>query len=137
MPEHFHLLAQSESGEKVMLFIRGIRRSISGEVKRWIESNDVEVSTYCQTNGINLRKFYSKTAGKSDFRFWKEKPRIFPIAIQDEVLKKLDYIHNNPIRRGLVDSPESWAHSSFRFYEMGENSQLTLGRQDVMKGIPS
>jgi hypothetical protein len=29
------------------------------------------------------------------------------------------YIHRNPVRRGLVSSPEQWAWSSFRHYLSG------------------
>ena len=29
----------------------------------------------------------------------------------------IDYIHENPCRRGLVDLPEQWAWSSARWYE--------------------
>ena len=30
--------------------------------------------------------------------------------------QKLDYIHQNPIRRGYVDKPEDWRYSSARNY---------------------
>jgi putative transposase len=31
----------------------------------------------------------------------------------DEMMQqKLDYIHNNPVKRGLVASPEHWRYSS-------------------------
>ena len=40
---------------------------------------------------------------------------------------KLNYIHFNPVKRGLVEAPEDWRFSSYRFWEMGEaNSCLTM-----------
>jgi hypothetical protein len=30
--------------------------------------------------------------------------------------QKLDYIHNNPVRRGYVDDPSHWRYSSYRNY---------------------
>jgi putative transposase len=30
--------------------------------------------------------------------------------------QKLRYLHRNPVKRGLVDSPEEWEWSSFRSY---------------------
>ena len=30
--------------------------------------------------------------------------------------KRLDYIHYNPVRTGLVDRPEDWCYSSARNY---------------------
>jgi len=33
---------------------------------------------------------------------------------------KLRYIHRNPVRRGLVETPEQWPWSSFRAHAYGE-----------------
>jgi len=30
--------------------------------------------------------------------------------------QKLDYIHQNPVKRGYVDQPEHWRYSSARNY---------------------
>ena len=40
--------------------------------------------------------------------------------------QKLRYIHNNPMRWGLVDRPEDWLYSSYRALELGETGPLTL-----------
>ena len=34
--------------------------------------------------------------------------------------EKVKYIHRNPVRRGLVDTPAEWAWSSFLNYLTGE-----------------
>jgi putative transposase len=49
------------------------------------------------------RRFY-------DFNVWTEYKRI----------EKLRYIHRNPVTRGLVEHPEQWRWSSFRFYALSE-----------------
>jgi len=33
-------------------------------------------------------------------------------------VEKLRYIHRNPVRRGLVESPEQWRWSSYQFYPL-------------------
>ena len=38
--------------------------------------------------------------------------------------EKLDYMHANPVKRGLVSSPEEWPWSSFRFYYLNDASVL-------------
>ena len=35
-------------------------------------------------------------------------------------VEKLRYMHRNPLKRGLVKSPEQWRWSSYRFYLLGE-----------------
>lgn len=138
MPEHFHMLLQCESAEHVKKFIQGGRRSVSGRVRHFLESDDRAFKAYCLKNEIDQSIFYSGTAGKSTFRFWKEKPRVFPISKENDLKKKLDYIHNNPVRRGLVKTPEEWEYSSFGYYAYGRTVGLPIGnqRQDVAK-LPS
>jgi len=42
--------------------------------------------------------------------------------------EKIDYIHNNPVARGLVGSPGEWPWSSWRFYYREDRSVLAVDR---------
>jgi hypothetical protein len=35
-------------------------------------------------------------------------------------------MHRNPVKRGLAESPEQWRWSSYRFYFLGEVSQVRV-----------
>src|SRR5262245_42091535 len=48
----------------------------------------------------------------------------FNITRFDTLIEKIDYCHKNPITRGLVDAPDQWKWSSFRFYELDDRSVL-------------
>jgi putative transposase len=54
-----------------------------------------------------------------DFNVWSEARRI----------EKLRYIHRNPVRRGLVSSPEEWDWSSFRHYVSGAEGVVEIESQ--------
>jgi REP element-mobilizing transposase RayT len=60
---------------------------------------------------------YKKTY-RSDriYQFWQE--GYHPKRIQDESMmrQKIEYIHQNPVRRSHVDVPEQWRYSSARNY---------------------
>jgi len=45
-----------------------------------------------------------------DFNVWSERKRV----------EKLRYMHRNPVKRGLAESPEQWRWSSYRHYFLGE-----------------
>ena len=45
-----------------------------------------------------------------DFNMWTTKKRV----------EKLRYMHRNPVKRGLVNLPEEWRWSSYRFYFLDE-----------------
>ena len=57
---------------------------------------------------------YRRAAHKLESRhqIWQEGSH--PQAITDDamMLQKLDYLHNNPVKRGLVAAPEHWRYSS-------------------------
>jgi hypothetical protein len=62
-----------------------------------------------------LARFY-------DFNVWTEKKRI----------EKLRYIHRNPVKRGLVASPEQWRWSSFRWYLDREEGPVKINDTDIL-----
>ncbi|HTS37696.1 MAG TPA: hypothetical protein VMH04_18620 [Candidatus Solibacter sp.] len=35
-------------------------------------------------------------------------------------------MHRNPVKRGLVDSPEQWRWSSYRYYAFGEIGKVQI-----------
>jgi putative transposase len=42
--------------------------------------------------------------------------------------EKLNYMHNNPVKRGLVKEPGDWPWSSWRFYFLNDASVLAMDR---------
>jgi hypothetical protein len=52
------------------------------------------------------------------FNIFKEKKR----------MEKINYMHNSPVKRRLVSSPDQWPGSSFRFYYLDDSSVLTMDR---------
>jgi len=51
-----------------------------------------------------------------DFNVWSTKKRV----------EKLRYMHRNPVKRGLVASPEQWRWSSYRFYLLRERGLVRI-----------
>ena len=113
MPEHVHLLiGESKKAnpsvvvqvlkQRVSRRLRGRSRgkSLAGQLSLW---KDVAMH-----RGFWQRRFY-------DFNVWSRKKRI----------EKLNYMHMNPVKRGLVTDAKLWAWSSYRFYQYGEESLCT------------
>jgi REP element-mobilizing transposase RayT len=65
---------------------------------------------------------YFKLRHKSDqkYQLWQEGSH--PQQIKDEamMLQKLEYMHNNPVRRGYVEEAAHWRYSSARNYAGGD-----------------
>jgi putative transposase len=58
--------------------------------------------------------------------FWLPRYYDFNVLTEEKRLEKLNYIHWNPMKRGLVDRPEDWRWSSYRYYQTGEQGRVTI-----------
>jgi putative transposase len=64
----------------------------------------------------------SKLFGETPVRaaFWQTRFYDFNVRTEKKRVEKLRYMHQNPVKRGLVSTPEDWRWSSYRFYFLGE-----------------
>ncbi|HEV2948760.1 MAG TPA: hypothetical protein VGX70_15405 [Gemmataceae bacterium] len=61
---------------------------------------------------------YHKKRHKIDqlYQLWQEGNHPQQIQNDEMMVQKLEYIHNNPVKRGYVDDPVHWRYSSARNY---------------------
>ncbi len=64
----------------------------------------------------------------SQFRVWQRRFYPFGVFSEKKRLEKLNYMHGNPVKCGLVASPEQWPWSSFRFCSLNDSSVLSMDR---------
>jgi REP element-mobilizing transposase RayT len=60
------------------------------------------------------------------FRVWQRRFYDMNIWSAKEREEKLNYMHNNPVKRGLVKQPGNWPWSGWRFYFLNDASLLTM-----------
>ena len=111
MLEHIHLLVypltHSETGD-IPDYLSQLKEPFSKEVKQLLTD----------AKSLLLKRLtVRERPGKTCFRFWQEGPgfdrNLFtPAAIQ----ASLDYIHNNPVQRGLCRRAVDWKWLSARYY---------------------
>ncbi len=107
LENHCHFVLQSNQLDK------DIARFKSFTARKLIEYLQVKkVKTILQQLA-----FYKK-AHKNDraYQFWQE--GVHPELIQGDVMmrQKIEYIHQNPVKRGYVDEASHWRYSSARDY---------------------
>jgi len=114
MPEHVHLLLQPKPGCRVAQILRAIKQPASNRILRYLKETR---PTYSQ------RFLMISADGKESHRFWQAGGGHDRNVVSDAVLRySLDYIHCNPIRRGLCTFIHQWEFSSALAYcdEEGE-----------------
>jgi putative transposase len=114
MPEHVHLLVLPASPEpRIDVLLKTIKRPFSFRIKQeLIESRGelLEELTIRERPGIEV------------FRFWQEGGGYDRnMRSQAAILAAIDYIHLNPVRRGLCDQAVEWKWSSARFYHESDS----------------
>ncbi len=76
---------------------------------------------------LNQFEFYKrKERVGSQYQVWQ--PGHHPQLIQGEAMlrQKIEYIHNNLVRRGWVDLPEHWRYSSAKNYLLGDETIIKM-----------
>ncbi len=109
MPEHIHLVVYpTEQTSKVDKLLFSIKRPFSFRVKQRLA---------VAGNPLLDRLTIRQRPGKTTFRFWQEGPGYDRnIRTEKVLLSAIDYIHLNPVRRGLVDCVTGYRWSSARWY---------------------
>jgi putative transposase len=63
---------------------------------------------------------------KSPAHLWQARFYDFNVYSAKKWKEELDFMHANPMVRGLVSKPEYWMWSSFSFYETGARGLVTI-----------
>jgi len=123
MPEHVHVLLYPKRDEYDTGAIRqSVKQPVGRKALNWLKSNSPAWLA-------ELRKVSAN--GRVRHHFWQPGGGYDRSVIKVETAwATVDYIHHNPVRRGLVEQPIDWAWSSARWYE-GE-AEVVL----AMDGIP-
>lgn len=109
MPEHVHLIVDPlESEPRLPELLAKIKQPFSHEIKKLL-----------QQSGSSLleRLTVHERPGKESFRFWQEGPG-YDRNLQkpSTILSAINYLHMNPVRRGLVLKAVDWKWSNARWY---------------------
>ena len=120
MPKHVHLLvSEPEIGtpSKVMQVLK--QRTARALLPKRKRRNPRQANLFGeepQSRAFWQARFY-------DFNVWTTKKRV----------EKLRYMHRNPVKRRLVESPEQWGWSSYRFYGLDEAGpvQVDVGWTEI------
>ena len=95
MPSHIHMLVYLPQLSDLSKFVQTFKSISARRVKE-----------------IDLDKYRNMLIRNDKFRLWK--PRFDDFIIRDEgqFRTKLEYIHKNPVKAGLVDVAIDWPYSS-------------------------
>jgi putative transposase len=110
MPEHTHLLVDPYAYPvSIGDLLKTIKGPFSVRVKRALQRDH---------DPLLSRLTVKERPGKLAFRYWQEGPGYDRnVSGERDAMNVINYIHMNPVRRGLVSRASEWKWSSARWYE--------------------
>ena len=109
MPEHIHLLISEPNVGDPSVVMKVLKQRVSRALRRK-RRRTVE----------GQRKMWEESARNRCARFWQRRFYDFNVWTTQKKNEKINYMHFNPVKRGLVERPTDWNWSSCRFYAKGE-----------------
>ena len=111
-----------------------IRDRIISEPKRGTPSSALQVLKQRVSRALRTRPRNASAQLPLPFRiaeaeapaFWQRRFYDFNVWSSGKLREKLNYMHKNPVTRGLVEHPKDWPWSSWSYYEKGEAGLIPI-----------
>lgn len=123
MPSHIHLILGADNGA-LSDIVRDLKAFTSRHIRKAISKNTREsrrawIEGMMQDAGLQNKR-------NRDWQFWQQHNHPIELNNYDIAVQRLNYIHNNPVVAGFVDTPEAWVHSSAGHYFDRRHSMIEL-----------
>jgi REP element-mobilizing transposase RayT len=106
MPDHVHLLTDAPlKPSQVLQYIKGI---VGHRVIDYLKERNYE-SCLQKLRHVEWKR-------KHQFSLWQHDSDVFSVNSESTFMEKVNYIHFNPVRAGLVERPQDYRWSSSRWW---------------------
>jgi len=114
MNNHVHLIASAQNENKLEDIIRDHKKFTSQEMINTIKNNN-------QESRQEWMLWLFSSAGQNNpnnkyHQFWQQDNHPIKIHSSEMITQKLNYLHNNPVRAGIVFEPQQYVYSSAQDY---------------------
>lgn len=118
MSSHIHAILWPEIDVNLSDVTRDFKRFTSRKISKEAEKQ----------NATEVLKIFKKARNEnrsqdvSTYQVWQEGSHPEAIFTEKFARQKMDYIHMNPVKAGLVETADEWLYSSARAYLLGKET---------------
>lgn len=113
MTNHVHLIASAKAGLSLSDVLRDLKKFTSKAMLKAIEKESESRRQWM----LYRFEFAGRLNAKiKNYKFWQDGHESKAIFSDSFLFQKLHYLHDNPVRAGIVEYPEDYLHSSARNY---------------------
>jgi len=116
MINHIHLILYCEEKINLSSFMRDFKKYSAVFIRKQLESEN-------QHELIERMRF---TRGKQVLKTWMDRFDDFCINNPTTMETKINYVHENPVRKKIVGFPEDYEYSSAAFYKSGIQGHVNV-----------
>lgn len=120
MPEHVHMLIWPGERVGISTILKALKQPVGQRAVRWLRQESPQHLVQMldvQPNGRRAYRFWQRGGGYDR-----------NMRSVRETHEKLRYVHENPVRRGLVARAEDWPWSSAKAWLTGTGEPLKIDR---------
>lgn len=123
MPNHVHLIISTKTN-KIEYIVRDLKKYTSKQIIAAIQENQTESRKEWM---LSLFSFAGKSnSNNTEYQFWKQDYHPIELNTADKLKERLDYLHQNPVKSGLVWEPWHYKYSSAIDYYTNEHGLLKI-----------
>ena len=125
MLNHLHLITLNSEATSLSNIMRDFKHFTSTQIAKQLETDNAKLLLYIFQKAAESRK-------KQNYKIWQDEYHPKAIYTLDFLMQKLEYIHYNPVRKGLVAKPEHWKYSSARTWLNNEENDVKLTLEGLL-----
>jgi len=123
MSNHLHLVCYAKEPNLLSNVIRDFKKFTSKRIIQEIETNHSESRREWL---LRLFKYHAKfNNNNQEYQFWYQHNKPIELESPTWINQKINYIHLNPVKNGLVDLPEAYKYSSASQY-LGQKGLIEI-----------
>lgn len=133
MPDHFHILIQPSERYGLPKIMQGIKGNFARKYNEWYRFNHIPGIT--STGSRHLSADYKYKKGNKGILYkpvWQEGYYETVMRTEKDIINRLNYLHNNPVRKGLVKNPDQYEFSSYHQYYGKTRQRIQIPIDKIM-----
>ena len=116
MSNHIHLIVKARDGFRISDILRDFKKHTSKKMQEAILTGPESRKEWL----LDKFSFEARRTGRADFyKIWRDDNHAIDLSHFD-IMEKVNYIHLNPVRAGLVEAPVHYLYSSAIDYASGK-----------------
>ncbi len=121
MPDHVHLLIRPRRDQySISEILQAIKQPVAVKAITWLRKNNPQGLRLLETDQAHRQYRFWRKGGGYDRN----------ITRTDSLTEVVRYIHANPLRKGLAETPEQWYYSSAAEWSGLREGPLRIDKDD-------